>query len=216
MASKMRVYTTFSLGIIAFSTLGATCNEQMQQARVASSTIEHAAYLHTLMSPLPVASGTPTASNQMPWSSTLSKQTSAQTRHTSSASVPMNFAGDYMVTVNHWRVQMGLATLSFDLKLESNAMNTVVAGNGGMVHKLHPGTFAQVLAPGPAEDFEKIFVGGWLCEKPSLPGLNGVCTILSQGWSYNGQTGHAEILTSGSYTRIGCAFFKGIWCCDLA
>jgi hypothetical protein len=128
----------------------------------------------------------------------------------------MNFAGDYIVTVNRWRAQMGLPTLSSDSKLESNAMNTVVSGNGAMIHKLNPGTFAQVLAPGAAGSFENVFVGGWLCEKPSLPGLNGVCIILSRGWAYNGQTGHADILSSDIYARIGCAYYAGIWCCDLA
>jgi hypothetical protein len=87
-----------------------------------------------------------------------------------------------------------------------------------MVHKLNPGTFGQVLAPAPATDdgFTKAFVGGWLCEMPNLPGLDGVCAKMSEGWSYEGQTGHAEILTSSNYSKIGCANHAGIWCCDLA
>ena len=111
---------------------------------------------------------------------------------------------------------MGMKPLAHDSKLESNAMDTVVSSNGQMVHKLNPGSFGQVLAPGNADDFEHVFVGGWLCEMPSLPGLDGVCATQSEGWAYAGQTGHAEILTSDSYSKIGCALHEGIWCCDLA
>jgi hypothetical protein len=95
-------------------------------------------------------------------------------------------------------------------------MDTVVSSNGQMVHKLNPGSFGQVLAPGNADDFEHVFVGGWLCEIPSLPGLDGVCAKQSEGWAYAGQTGHAEILTSDQYSKIGCALHAGIWCCDVA
>ncbi|KAF1343757.1 hypothetical protein EJ07DRAFT_147854 [Lizonia empirigonia] len=111
---------------------------------------------------------------------------------------------------------MGMKNLVNNAKLESNAMDTVVSSNGQMVHKLNPGTYGQVLAPGSHEDFENVFVHGWLCEIPTLRGLHGVCSAQSDGWAYDGQTGHAEILTSGSYSKIGCASFAGIWCCDLA
>ena len=111
---------------------------------------------------------------------------------------------------------MGMKPLEHDSKLESNAMDTVVSSNGQMVHKLNPGSFGQVLAPGNADDFEHVFVGGWLCEIPSLPGLDGVCAQQSEGWAYAGQTGHAEILTSDQYSKIGCALHAGIWCCDVA
>ncbi|EOA85892.1 uncharacterized protein SETTUDRAFT_110914 [Exserohilum turcica Et28A] len=111
---------------------------------------------------------------------------------------------------------MGMKTLAYDSKLESNAMDTVESSKGAMVHKLNEGTLGQVLAPGDANHFEHVFVGGWLCEMPSLPGLGDVCQRESKGWAYNGQTGHAEILTSKEYSKIGCALSTGIWCCDLA
>jgi hypothetical protein len=129
---------------------------------------------------------------------------------------PSTFPTDYMAVVSHWYTKIGMRSLERDLKLESNAMDTVVVSNGTMVHKLNTGTFAQVLAPGDNNNFEHVFVGGWLCEKPSLPGLGGVCATQSEGWVYNGQTGHAEILTSNNYSKIGCAIYTGIWCCDLA
>jgi hypothetical protein len=106
--------------------------------------------------------------------------------------------------------------LENDPMLETNAMDTLVAANGAMTHKLNPGTLGQVLAPGNLTSFENIFVGGWLCELPDLPGLGDVCARESVGWNYTGQTGHAEILTSDDYARIGCALFANIWCCDLA
>lgn len=212
----MRIYIAILIGIMASDTICATCDQETQQARVAPSTTERSAYMYTLMPSPSMAQDARKTSDQTPWSPASSKQTSAQTMHTTSTPVSLNHVRDYISTVNHWRVQMGLAILSSDSKLESNALNTVMAGNGVMIHKLNPGTFAQVLAPGVADDFDKIFVGGWLCEKPGLPGLNGVCAMLSQGWAYNGQTGHADILTSESYTKIGCAFYTGIWCCDLA
>ncbi|KAJ4378908.1 hypothetical protein N0V86_005784 [Didymella sp. IMI 355093] len=122
----------------------------------------------------------------------------------------------YQAVVDTWRAKMGMKPLANDAKLQANAMDTVRASNGQMVHKLNPGSYGQVLAPGNADDFEHVFVGGWLCEMPNLPGLDGVCSTQSDGWAYAGQTGHAEILTSDNYSKIGCALHAGIWCCDLA
>ncbi|KAJ4398659.1 hypothetical protein N0V91_010014 [Didymella pomorum] len=135
---------------------------------------------------------------------------------TTPAPAPSSTASGYQAVVDTWRAKMGLKPLANDAKLQSNAMDTVVSSNGQMVHKLNPGSYGQVLAPGNADDFEHVFVGGWLCEIPSLPGLDGVCSTQSDGWAYNGQTGHAEILTSDNYSKIGCALHAGIWCCDLA
>lgn len=122
-------------------------------------------------------------------------------------------------TVAEWRAKLGLKALTVDKTLTANAQKTVDKSNGKMEHELFPGSMGQVLAPGEnekPEDFYKVFVGGWLCEIPSLPGLNGVCSTASEGWAYAGQTGHAEILTADNYSKIGCAWFNGIWCCDLA
>lgn len=126
--------------------------------------------------------------------------------------------GSYMGTVNTWRSKLGLPDLEHDDKLESNAADTCTAGNGEMVHKLNPGTMGQVLAPGQCEDsaFEHVFVGGWLCEKPNMAGMDGVCGEQSKGWTYAGQTGHADILTNTGYSKIGCKCVKGIWGCDVA
>lgn len=133
-----------------------------------------------------------------------------------STAAPAPPATGYMAVVDEWRAKLGMSKLTQDSKLEANAKDTVVSSKGQMVHKLNPGSFAQVLAPGDADNFEHVFVGGWLCEIPTLAGLDGVCTEQSKGWTYQGQTGHAEILTSTNYKSIGCALDTGIWCCDLA
>ncbi len=158
--------------------------------------------------------------------------TSTKEPATSTASAPASTStgtAGYQAKVDKWRAQMGLKPLVTDSKLESNAKDTVDSASGAMVHKLNPGSYGQVLAPGKSTDdgFERVFVGGWLCEIPSLPGLEGVCETASVGWAYNGQTGHAKLLTSDKYTKIGCAHyltgipgteteFDGMWCCDLA
>jgi hypothetical protein len=144
--------------------------------------------------------------------------TSEAPKPTTTPAAPAPSAGGYMDIVSEWRAKMGMKPLECDPKLEDNAMNVVVEGNGVMKHKLNPGTYGQVLAPGKPdlESFLHVFVGGWLCEIPTLPGLDGVCGTMSQGWSYEGQTGHAEILTSDNYSKIGCKNHEGIWCCDLA
>jgi uncharacterized protein YkwD len=124
----------------------------------------------------------------------------------------------YMGVVNEWRSKLGMSNLELYSVLQNNAQGVVEASNGQMIHDLRRGTGGQVLAPGDAgkEGFEKVFVGGWLCEMPGLPGLNGVCNEMSKGWAYEGQTGHAKILTDPQYKYIGCALHKGIWCCDVA
>ncbi|KAF1966890.1 hypothetical protein BU23DRAFT_375491, partial [Bimuria novae-zelandiae CBS 107.79] len=129
---------------------------------------------------------------------------------------PPSSDSGYMGVVNTWRQKLGLPDLAQDATLEANALKTCNDGNGEMKHELNPGTFGQVLAPGQPDEFERVFVGGWLCEKPDMPGMNGVCAEFSAGWAYDGQTGHAEILTNTGYKKIGCANAKGIWGCDVA
>ncbi|KAM7188046.1 hypothetical protein V8F33_010903 [Rhypophila sp. PSN 637] len=123
----------------------------------------------------------------------------------------------YMDIVGDWRWRMGLYQLQYSSALEANARKTVVDSNGQMVHQLNKGSFGQVLAPGGTSDndFWRVLVGGWLCELPNAPGMNGVCAEASKGWYYGGQTGHAEIMRSTQYKTIGCANYKGIWACDL-
>ncbi|EFQ95761.1 hypothetical protein PTT_04964 [Pyrenophora teres f. teres 0-1] len=113
---------------------------------------------------------------------------------------------------------MGLPPLEIDLRLQANALTTIQHSGGAMIHELNPGTMAQVMAPGECtlEGFGGCYLGGWLCEKPQLKGLDGVCHKASKGWEYNGQTDHAEILVSTNYGKIGCSCDFNMWACDLA
>jgi hypothetical protein len=124
----------------------------------------------------------------------------------------------YINVVKKWRSAFGLPELSQDDILQNNAQKTADQSFGGLKHQLNPGSLAQVLAPGEAGEFEKVYVGGWLCEVQSAPALAGICGEASKGWAYDGQTGHAEILCSTSYSKIGCAHSDGtgVWACDLA
>jgi len=166
----------------------------------------------TSEAPAPVTP-TPTPESATPSPQVVSSSTAAA----SSAPAPSaSSSGDYMSIVSEWRSKMGMSALTEDSTLAANALKTAVDGNGQMVHELNPGSMAQVLAPGEPTDFEKCFVGGWLCEIPTLPGLDGICDTMSAGWAYGGETGHAEILSSTSYSKIGCGNADGIWACDLA
>ncbi|KAE8834496.1 hypothetical protein PTNB85_05829 [Pyrenophora teres f. teres] len=127
-------------------------------------------------------------------------------------------SGGYIDIVIEWRAKMGLPALEIDLRLQANALTTIQHSGGAMKHELNPGTMAQVMAPGECtlEGFGGCYLGGWLCEKPQLKGLDGVCHKASKGWEYNGQTDHAEILVSTNYGKIGCSCDFNMWACDLA
>ncbi|KAE8825400.1 hypothetical protein HRS9139_08510 [Pyrenophora teres f. teres] len=127
-------------------------------------------------------------------------------------------SGGYIDIVIEWRAKMGLPPLEIDLRLQANALTTIQHSGGAMIHELNPGTMAQVMAPGECtlEGFGGCYLGGWLCEKPQLKGLDGVCHKASKGWEYNGQTDHAEILVSTNYGKIGCSCDFNMWACDLA
>ena len=97
-------------------------------------------------------------------------------------------------------------------------------GAAEMNHKLNQGSYAQVIASGSSgkgsnglTPFE-LATQLWLCE---LPQGNIGCNGPSNG----ADTGHAEILKSPSYTKIGCYYmdsvkknlgFAGMYTCDLA
>lgn len=163
----------------------------------------------------PAAPETPKASPSAP---AASPSAAAPEVPKASASAPASSGSSdgYMGVVQQWRSKMGMSALTEDSTLAANALKTAQDGNGEMKHELNPGSMAQVLAPGQPSDFEKCFVGGWLCEVPSLPGLDGICSTMSAGWAYGGETGHADILSSTSYSKIGCGNADGIWACDLA
>lgn len=134
---------------------------------------------------------------------------------TASNSDATGSANTYMGIVDKWRAAMSMAALSQSDNLQANAQDASDSSGGELKHKLNPGTMAQVMAPGDESNFESVFVGGRVCEIPTLLG-DDVCSEMSKGWDYAGQTGHAEILSSTKYSQIGCALGDGIWTCDLA
>lgn len=139
-------------------------------------------------------------------------------------------------SINDFRSKAGLPDLAWDDQLAQNSATTGEATDGkSMVHQLIPPTMGQVLSPGSSPDcaaqggytpFELAFYS-WLCESPSYPALGGICpTLLGLSHISVSGTGHFDILTSTSYTKIGCAFtqnpdagscdlFAGIWGCDV-
>ncbi|RMZ79175.1 hypothetical protein DV738_g3461, partial [Chaetothyriales sp. CBS 135597] len=172
-----------------------------------AATTTEAAVTTVVSTSAPVAT-TPTTS----WVVWTTETTAAAPSATSAS-----YGTGYLGIANKWRAAAGLPTYTESSKLVANALKTAQDSNGQLVHELNSGTFAQVLAPGNADNFESVYVGGWLCEISTLAGLNGICSTLAQGWDHsNGETGHAEILSSTTYSEIGCALAKGIWACDLA
>ncbi|RMZ80427.1 hypothetical protein DV737_g2980, partial [Chaetothyriales sp. CBS 132003] len=134
----------------------------------------------------------------------------------SSSASATSTGSSYLDIANKWRSAGGLPEFAESSTLVANALKTAQDSGGELIHELNTGTLAQVLAPGNADNFESVYVGGWLCEIPTLTGLDGICTTEAEGWDHSdGETGHADILTSTSYTNIGCALAEGIWACDL-
>jgi hypothetical protein len=121
-----------------------------------------------------------------------------------------------MAIANKYLALAGVRPLDFDAKLQANANDAATSAQGTLTHKLNPGSFGQVLAPGTPDmdSFEHVFVGGWLCEV-SQPGSVD-CGEQTIGWNHAGQTGHADILMSSKYTHMGCACETGIWACDVS
>jgi hypothetical protein len=178
--------------------------------------------------PAPIATATATAVIQAPapsapasWAAATGgwskpSATPVASPQPAASSAPVADTGDWQSVVTKWRSKLGLPALEFDDTLVANDLKALQNANGNLVHELNSGSFAQVLAPGDANSFESCFVGGWLCETPHLAGLDGICGTATAGWDHSdGETGHADILVSTSYTKIGCANHKNVWGCDL-
>lgn len=194
----------------------------------------------TSATPLPsvTPSVTPQPKTQPPPSTT---PTPAQpTASPESDGSPLSDGTSLLETANYWRDQYGLPHFTWDSQLEKNALKTGTDGRGqNQVHQLNPGTMAQVITPGMVVKYGGDLGGdtpfdlsycAWLCEVPSQTlKAGGVdqCKLVSDNlhMSYS-DTGHYDILTSKSYSKIGCAFadnpdtdnntpYQGLWVCDL-
>ncbi|EFY87335.1 hypothetical protein MAC_06570 [Metarhizium acridum CQMa 102] len=131
----------------------------------------------------------------------------------------------YMATVNKWLGDLNLRPLKYDSKLAQNALQCSEDSKGALNHKLYPGSMGQVMAQGKENGFEKVFVGGWLGERPNLFPDNAIWEKFSRGWNHMGQTGHADILSDQAkaddgtpikVTMIGCGWAWNMWTCDVA
>ncbi|KAG8417036.1 hypothetical protein J3459_013004 [Metarhizium acridum] len=106
---------------------------------------------------------------------------------------------DYISIVNKWRTIIGKPSLKHDALLEGNALETRTA--------------QQVLCGGDLSIEDAVIT--WLCERPDLPNMTTACERFTPGWSKD-VTGHADVMSSAEYTKIGCGKDKGIWSCDVA
>jgi hypothetical protein len=165
--------------------------------------------------------------------------TSAPASQSGNDGSPLSGGVSLLTTVNKWRSIYNLPDFTWDEQLERNALKTGVDGGGvNQVHQLGPGTNGQVITPGvdtPSDElqgytpFELSYVA-WLCEVPSprlkTGGVDGCALVSDQLHMYYTSTGHHDILTDASYTKIGCAFapnpnaasdspWTGLWVCDL-
>lgn len=153
---------------------------------------------------------------------------------------PLSDGKSLLQTANYWRDQYGLPHFTWDAQLEKNALKTGTDGRGqNQVHQLNPGTMAQVITPGMVVKYGGDLGGdtpfelsycAWLCEVPSntlkADGKDQCSLVEKNLHMYYSDTGHYDILTSKSYTKIGCAFadnpdtdnntpYQGLWVCDL-
>ncbi|MCJ1333041.1 hypothetical protein MMC10_009735 [Thelotrema lepadinum] len=198
--------------------------------------------------PSPSTSSTPIIAPS-PSSSTAAASSPTSTGSTTPDGSPLNGGVTILSTINKWRTAYSLNNLTWSDGLTSDALATGKFNNGGDVTTLqHPGgypdSFAEVITPGMTDalsgynlegdtPFELAWVS-WLCEVSTDPelqasGFSGVdqCGVVSKvlNMQYSG-TGHHDILTSGSYQTVGCAYvqnpawtegkdpYEGLWSCD--
>lgn len=201
-------------------------NQQKQaQQQAAYSPPEHQdAVPATTTTPVP--SVTPSVT---PVSAPVTEQKNTQSSNTQTSS-----GGDsgnaILDSFNKLRAQWdsSLTPYTWDATLAANAAKTVKDDGGSvMTHELNSGSMAQCIAEGSEGSgsdgrtgFEQA-AAMWMCEKPAGSLDCGSAT------NANGDTGHADIIKSTSYSAVGCAYQasttgstatgdgqKGLWACD--
>lgn len=166
-----------------------------------------------------------------------------QTQAASSAPSSSDGSGDgsptyggksILATANHYRKLQGFNDFTYDGTLQSNSAKTLYDnGANHMTHELNSGSFAQCLAEGSTtasagdlKPFDMVYLG-WLCEIDSSDIMEDCQTMNStihMGVDFADPEGHANILRTAAYTKIGCAFqtatetqtYSGLWSCDFA
>ncbi|KID82702.1 CAP domain protein [Metarhizium guizhouense ARSEF 977] len=120
---------------------------------------------------------------------------------------------EYMSFINKWRTTIGKPPLEHDALLESNALETSCRSPPELEHVLFKGSAQQVMCGGNQSIDNAVRT--WLCERSDLPNMEEACKSFPPGWS-GGLTGHADVMSSEKYTKIGCGNKNGIWTCDVA
>ena len=143
---------------------------------------------------------------------------------------------------NKWRSKQNLGTFAWDDGLETASANTNIAnGANSMVHRnVGPGQ-GQVIAQGSSTltgtssqgelgPIDLLYLG-WICElSGEIPDFPCSDAIAATHMNSEGQTDHATILMTPTYTKIGCNFmdatdaasqvfpdvFQGMFVCTLA
>jgi len=177
-----------------------------------------------------------------PTTSTSSVGQHAATSTSSGALADSTSSASLIQTINKYRHDASLPTFTWNDTLATNAQDTCNASGGtSLTHHLYPGSYGQVMVYGATDDIAcgestdgQTSFGlawySWLCEYPSGAGLGAeFCKNIyaASNIDNEGQTGHYEILSSSSYSQIGCGFyanpkssvcdkFAGVWTCDVA
>lgn len=161
--------------------------------------------------------------------------TSAPTPAPSSSNdgAPTSGGKSMLASANHFRALQGYPPFEWSSTLEGNAAKTNRDDGGNqMTHELNSGSFGQCIAQGSDttasgsySPFDLIYLG-WLCEIPSAD-LGDGCAIMKAATNMQVNTadpGHANILRTAGYTKIGCNYiaatepqgYAGLWTCDFA
>ena len=174
----------------------------------------------------PVASAPATATRSFGVPS-VSFITSTRTPTPSVTEVPSNRGEpDYMAIINKWLRYLDIRTLKYDPMLAQNAFQCSNISGGIINHTRYPGSKGQVMAGGGKEDFENVYVYGWLAEKKALFPLDmDWDENQTPKWDHGNQTLHAELLadqatnpdgTTIEFTKTGCGWAWNVWTCHLA
>ncbi|OAA50399.1 hypothetical protein NOR_00849 [Metarhizium rileyi] len=166
-------------------------------------------------------------------SSSSRKPTTTQRRPstTATAAPASDDEPPYMKIVKDWLNKLDLRPLEYNAVLAEKALQCSTSfRDGSDKHGDCNYNLVQIYAPGGEDEFERVFVGGWLGERKELFKDDALWAKWSAGWMYMQQTGHADALADDAkdlynnpmkLTQIGCGWANtgsngGSWFCLLA
>ena len=239
--SKTHSVTTTTPSFTPAATSVTPASEPTSSVTIIATSVTPAAQrISATPQPSVTPSVTPQLKTTTPTQTPASQPASQPTASAESDGSPLSDGTSLLQTANYWRDQYGLPHFTWDAQLEKNALKTGTDGRGqNQVHQLNPGTMAQVITPGMVVKYGGDLGGdtpfelsycAWLCEVPSntlKAGGKDQCNLVDKNLHmYYSDTGHYDILTSPTYTKMGCAFshnpdtdnntpYQGLWVCDL-